>query len=249
MVRLYRALIAAIVAAGLCGSGAAWADSAAEMAAAGKAYDLAALASVQTKLDAEAGEASDNYGAQRAAAECYALRASIHRQDRHIQKLDGKTGEAKRAEQERWGTAGMVFAERALELAKTDEEKAQAHRLIGELYSHLITGMITGMRNGPKARKHVESALELAPKDFECNRAIGIMYLHNPPISGGDIDKAISTFKMCSAGDPKNDRYLVLLSMAYRKKGETNLAADAARQALAVNPKNLDARHLLDVLK
>ena len=217
--------------------------------AAAQAFDLPALAAIQGELDRVAESNTTDFNAQLAAAECYARRASIHRNARHIQALPKAEDKSRRAEQEAWGAAGLVFAERAIALAATDLERAQAHRVAGELYSHLITGMISGMRNGPKAKRHVEAALKLAPKDPECNRAIGIMYLHNPPISGGDLDKAVETFQACAAADPKNDRYLVLLAMSYRKRGEEHLARDAVRNALRLNPKNQDAQHLGEALR
>ena len=217
--------------------------------AAVKAYDMDAMAALQAKFNAEADGEVNAYEAQRAVAEAYAVRAAMYRRERHIQKLPKAEDETKRDTQAEWSVVAMPYAERALALAQTDAEKAHANRLIGELYSHQITGMISGMRNGPKAKRHILAALALLPDDPECNRAIGIMYLHNPPMSGGDVDKAVSTFEECIKKRPKNDRYYILLAMAHRKKGEVAPALDVVRQARTINPKNLDAKHLIEVLQ
>lgn len=216
---------------------------------AAKAFDRDALGRLQTELDDAAAAATEDYAAQMAAAECYARRAAMNRNARHTQSLAKKEDKALRSEQEAWGEAGLVFALRALERAGTDKQRAQAHRVAGELYSHQITGMMSGMRNGPKAKRHIEDALKLMPDDPECKRAIGMMYLHNPPFNGGDVDKAVETFQACAKADPANDRYPVLLSMAYRKREDKDLARTAARDALRINPKNADAKHLLDGLQ
>ena len=143
-----------------------------------------------------------------------------------------------------WGIDGQIFANRALSLAKGKTELAMAHRVLGELYANSITGMVTGMRNGPKAKEHINAALAATPEDPECQRAIGIMYLNNPPITGGNVKKAITTFSHCHEMVPGNDIYLVLLSMAYRKDKQWDKAAEAAQQALVLNPANVNAMTL-----
>jgi tetratricopeptide (TPR) repeat protein len=163
--------------------------------------------------------------------------------------VDGKTDEQLQREEAELATAGLVYAERAVELAMTDSETSRAHRAMGELYSHQITGMISGMRNGPKAKVHIELALDLTPDDPECMRAIALMYLHNPPISGGDVPRAIETFSACAALAPESDVYPVLLAMAYRKSNEPAKAREAASHALKLNPKNRDAQAILDALE
>jgi tetratricopeptide (TPR) repeat protein len=217
--------------------------------AAVKAFDREALAELQQAIDSAANDAPEDYDAQRLAAECYARRAAMNRNARHIMDLPKQEDKTLRAEQEAWGEAGLVFALRAIDLAGNDTQRAQAHRVAGELYSHQITGMISGLRNGPKAKRHIDEALEKSPRDPECLRAIGIMYLHNPPFNGGDVDKAVETFKTCAEAAPRSDRYEVLLAMAYRKRDKTEEARSAARAALRLNPENADAKHMLEALQ
>ena len=113
---------------------------------------------------------------------------------------------------------GLPYAEKARKLARTNSERARAERLIGELYVHQIDGAIAGFLNGPKALSHIRNALGLDPEDPECNRAQGLMFLYNPPINGGDVDRAIETFRGCLEKVSDSDEYYVLLSLAFRKK-------------------------------
>src|SRR5690606_25655351 len=96
----------------------------------------------------------------------------------------------------------------------------------------------------PKARTHMDEALARTPKDPECQRAIGIMYLNNPPFNGGDLNKAIETFTECHNLVPDNDVYIVLLAMAYQKNKDWEEALAAVESALAINPANPNAAAL-----
>jgi tetratricopeptide (TPR) repeat protein len=210
-----------------------------------KAYDFAALETLQKNLLEQAKKNPEDPSAQFAVAECFSVRAAFNRRDRFIQGEN----KAKRKQQNEWGKAVMPYAEKALKLAKTDSEKAHAHRILGELMSHQITGMMSGMRLGPKSKKHTQAALELLPDDAECQRALGLMYLYNPGMSGGDPKKAVTTFQACAKAAPNSDAYLLLQAMAHRKAGEVEKAREVAEQCLALNPKNADAQNLLKVLK
>ena len=218
------------------------------LAAAARTHDEQALAQLSEKLIAAADSATESYDAQRAAAECLLVQATRLQNDRKIRKLPGKEDKAKRAQQVSLGNQGIPYAESALNLAESGAEKAQAHRVLGELYSHLITGPITGFKYGSTSLSHIQEALKLLPDDPECNRAIGMMYLHNPPMKGGDAEKAIATYKRCAELDEENDLYPLLLAMAHRKKKQFDEARRAAAWALKLNPANLDAKHLLTAL-
>jgi len=218
-------------------------------ARASRAGDEAARAGVQARLLAAAAERPGDYVAQVEAAEVLLHFADRLRNERKIRSdLDGEQDDAYRQQQADWAEQGLPYAERALELADGVDERARAERVIGELYAHRITGMISGMINGPRARRHIGRALELAPDDPECNRAIGLMYLHNPPISGGDLPKAVETFERCSEA-LEDDRCLVLLAMAHRKREDLEAAREAARAALARDPQSEDAKLLLEELE
>ncbi|HKJ23611.1 MAG TPA: tetratricopeptide repeat protein, partial [Myxococcota bacterium] len=207
------------------------------------------LEAMSAQAFAEASAHPDSFEAQLEAAELPLSFANRLRNERKIRTdLDPALDEEYRAQQADWADRAIPRAELALELASDDAERAQAERVLGELYSHRITGMISGMINGPRARRHIGRALELAPDDPECNRAIGLMYLHNPPITGGDVDKAIETFQGCADALP-DDRCLVLLSMAYRKHGDLDEARATARKALERDPSSVDAKLLLAELE
>jgi len=164
-----------------------------------RASDSAVLEAQRARIFEAASARPDSYAAQLASAELLLSFADELRNERKIRSdLDGDLNDSYRAQQADWARRAVPVAERARDLAADDAERAQAERVLGELYAHQITGMISGFVNGPRARRHIGRALELAPDDPECNRAIGLMYLHNPPISGGDVPRAIETFERCS---------------------------------------------------
>jgi len=213
------------------------------------AHDPTELEVLSARAFEAARQSPESFVAQLEAAEVLLSFADRLRNERKIRSdLDGALDDEYRAQQAAWAERALPYAELALEHASDDAERAQAERVIGELYAHRITGMISGMINGPRARRHIGRALELAPDDPECKRAIGLMYLHNPPISGGDVKKAIETFEGCAAELP-DDRCLVLLSMAHRKHDDLEAARAAARAALDRDPGSVEAKLLLAELR
>lgn len=244
-------LFAAAIAVACLGVTSAWSDGSPydDVLAARKAFDTDAFASAHERVVALADAHTDAFEAQQAAAESFCLWATRIRNERHTRPMDGNTDEQLQQEEAKLATTGLLYAERAVNLAKADSETSRAHRAMGELYSHQITGMVSGMRNGPKAKLHIETALGLTPDDPECMRAIGLMYLFNPPISGGDVPRAIETFSACATRAPESDIYPVLLAMAYRKAKEPAKAREAASRALKLNPNNQDAQAILTALE
>lgn len=220
----------------------------AEFEAGRRAYDADRMAQARDTLLTLAQDAPDQFQAQFDAAECLRITGSELRARRQTQPLSGKEIKALKVEQETWSAQGLVFAERALALAGTDAEKAATHRVYAELYANSITGMVSGLKNGPKARTHMDEALARTPEDPECQRAIGIMYLNNPPFNGGDVDRAIETFSACHAQVPDSDTYLVLLAMSYQKRKDWDLALESVDAALQVNPANPNAAALRDAI-
>lgn len=217
-----------------------------ELREARRDYDDGALESLQTKLLGMLEKAPDSFSLRTLIAETYLRRANLLRTDRSIRSLERATVKQYRARQAEWGALGLTHARRALELARFATQKALAERLCGELYVHQISGPIAGLINGPKALDHISSALSLAPSDAECLRAQGLMFLYNPPINGGDLDRAVQTFRRCIELNPDSDEYHVYLSMAFRKKGNLIRAEVAAKKALRLNPHNVDAKHLVE---
>ncbi|NNL66978.1 MAG: hypothetical protein HKP30_12095, partial [Myxococcales bacterium] len=200
----------------------------AELAALAHGTDYGALGAVETRARERALAEPDDFDAQLAGAEVGLVVANRLRLERKIVgDMPDDRNDAYRDMQAQWAEDVLPFAERALELAGDDAQRAQAERVLGELYAHKIRGMLTGMVNGPRARRHIGRALDLAPEDPECQRAIGLMYLNNPPISGGDVSKAIETFRSCAEALP-DERCVVLLAMSYRKAGRLDEARDTA---------------------
>lgn len=220
----------------------------ADLLSAREAFDAEAFTAAKERLIAYASGHTEDYRAQYEAAEGLRLWATSLRNERNTRTLSSKENKTRRTQQADEATRGIPYAERAVELAQTDADAAQAHRVLGELYSHLISGMISGMRNGPKAKSHINRGLALAPGNTECKRAIALMYLHNPSFNGGDVPRAIKTFAFCAAEVPESDIYPVLLAMAYRKAKKTELALSAAKMALDMNPSNADARAMVSAL-
>jgi len=226
-----------------------WSTAKDALETARRSFDMKALEAVHETILKEAGEAPQDAARQLRAAEGYRLLANHWRHRRHILELPSKEEKDAEARQVALAKAGLPFAEAALRLADTDAARAQANRCAGELHAYQITGMVSGMRNGPKAKRYCDEAIRLAPTDAECRRAIGEMYLYNPPMNGGDAEKAVETFSALSGDAADSDVYPVLLAMAYRKKGDIPMARKAAHTALSRNPRNEDASLLVKVLQ
>lgn len=216
----------------------------AEVLEARRAGDEARLESLRTTLAESAGKERDSFQVQWDAAECFRISATDLRTRRQANNLEGKEAKEMKEQQAKWAAQGLVYGERALGLAKSEAEIAAAHRVVGELYANSITSMVAGFKNGPKARNHMDEAMKRTPEDPECQRAMGIMYLNNPPISGGDVPKAIETFSRCHELKPVNDEYMVMLAMAYQKDKQWDKALAAADEALVLNPANASAAAL-----
>lgn len=189
--------------------------------------------------------APDDLAAQRAAAEGNLLRANQCRLRLSIGGADKAEVRALEEAKESAAAAGMPAAERALALAKEPADVTQAHRVLGELISHQISGPISGMRNGPKAREHLDEALKLLPQDVECQRAQAIMLLNNPAMFGGDPARAAQILTQCVKLAPGRQDLLLLQALSYQKTGDNAAARAAAEAAVAVNTPCPDASRLL----
>lgn len=222
------------------------AASMADLLAARQAHDEARMESLRASFAEQAGKEKESFQVQWDAAECFRVSTTDLRTWRQASNLEGKDAKALKEQQEVLAAQGLVYGERALNLARSEAEIAAAHRVVGELYANSITSMVAGFKNGPKARNHMDEAMKRTPEDPECQRAIGIMYLNNPPISGGDVPKAIETFSRCHELKPENDEYMVMLAMAYQKDKQWDKALAAAEKALALNPANKSASALRD---
>jgi tetratricopeptide (TPR) repeat protein len=131
----------------------------------------------------------------------------------------------------------IAAAQRAVGL---DDKAAEFHSLLGELYGRKIGfgGFFTAMRYGPRANAETERALALDPNNPRAHACLGRKYLFSPRMFGGDIDKAVASFRKATELDPAFDENFVWLSIAYRKKGEPEAADRALQEALRLNPRS-----------
>ena len=140
-----------------------------------------------------------------------------------------------------WLDVAIEDAQKAVAL---DDRSADAHALLADLYGAKISGPISGMRYGPKANAECARALQLDPHNAQAFAVTGRKYLYAPAMFGGDIDRAIESFKKATVLDPLSDEYFVWLAIAYRKKGDAADAQQAISQALRINSRSVFAQRV-----
>ncbi len=144
-------------------------------------------------------------------------------------------------------------AERALDEAlasvqqslKLDEKSADAHGLLADIYGRKIgfgVGMFAGPKYGPKVQAENKRAQELDANDPRAFASLGRQYLEAPHMFGGDVDKAIASFRRATQLDPKSYETYVWLAIALRKKGDAAGSEQALQEALRLNPRSAFAR-------
>ena len=119
-----------------------------------------------------------------------------------------------------------------------NDQSSNAHALLADLYGAKISGMLSGMRYGPKANAETQRAFQLDPHNPQAFAVLGRKYLYAPTLFGGDIDKAINAFKQATTFDPQYDEAFVWLALAYRKKGDAQQSQAALTQALHLNSRS-----------
>jgi tetratricopeptide (TPR) repeat protein len=139
-------------------------------------------------------------------------------------------------------------AQRSINL---DDGFADAHALLADLYGRKIGygGMLAGIRLGPKADSETKRALQLDPNDPCIYVVLGRRQLYSPKMFGGDIDKAIDSFRKSTKLDPHYDEAFVWLAIAYGKKGDSSSARASVDEALRLNNRNVIARELRSTMK
>lgn len=144
--------------------------------------------------------------------------------------------------------SGLDDARRAIAL---DDRSAEAHALLGDLYGRKIgySGMLGGMRYGPKAEAEVNRALQLDSTNVQAYFVLGQRALYAPKMFGGDVGKAVETFHKATTLDPRSDEAFVWLAMAYAKKGDAAAERAALDEALRINARNVVAAEMLAGLK
>jgi len=133
----------------------------------------------------------------------------------------------------------------ALQSLKLEDKSSDAHSLLADLYGRKIgfgVGMFAGPKYGPKVQAENKRAQELDPNNPRVFASLGRQYLEAPHMFGGDVDKAIASFRKSIELDPKSDEAYVWLAVALRKKGDKAGADQALQQALQLNPRSVFAK-------
>lgn len=139
--------------------------------------------------------------------------------------------------------AAIAAVERSIAL---NDKSADAHSLLADFYGRRISlgGFMVGMRFGPKSDAENKKALALEPNNPRVAASLGRQYLHAPKMFGGDVDKAIASFRKATTLDPANDENWVWLAIACRTKGDQAAADKAIKEALRLNPRGVFAQHI-----
>lgn len=126
-----------------------------------------------------------------------------------------------------------------------NDNSADAHSLLADLYGEKIgfgMAMFAGPRYGPKVKEENQRALALDANNPRVYASLGRQYLKAPKMYGGDLDKAIESFRKSTQLDPKSDETFVWLAIALRKKGDEAGAQQALQEALRLNPQSAFAQ-------
>jgi tetratricopeptide (TPR) repeat protein len=149
-------------------------------------------------------------------------------------------GDKKKAE--RALDEAMASVQQSLQL---NEKSADAHSLLADLYGRKIrfgVGRFAEPKYGPKVQAENKRALELDANNPRVSASLGRQYLEAPHMFGGDLDKAIESFRKSTQLDPRSDETLVWLAIALRKKSDTVGAEQALQEALKLNPRSAFAK-------
>ena len=132
-----------------------------------------------------------------------------------------------------------------LQSLKLNEKSTDAHSLLADLYGRKISfgiGMFAGPKFGPKNQAENKRAQELDGNNPRVFANLGRQYLNAPKMFGGDVDKAIESFRKSIQLDSKFDEAFVWLGVALRKKGDSAGAEQAFQEALRLNPRSSFAK-------
>jgi len=139
--------------------------------------------------------------------------------------------------------AAGVAVDKAIDAAQRSihlqDNSADAHSLLADLYGRKISlgnAMFAGPKFGPKVKEENAKAVALDDKNARVWASLGRQYLMTPKTFGGDVAKAIESFKKSVALDPQQDETYVWLAKAYHRQGDKAKARDALQHALALNP-------------
>ncbi len=141
--------------------------------------------------------------------------------------------------------SGVEQLEAAIEL---DPQFAEAHALLGSIYGMKASGMLSGIRYGPKSQSAIERAMELAPENPRVFLIDGIGDFYKPSMFGGGVDNAIESFTTAAdlfpAFEPKSElapdwghaEVYAWLGQAYSEQEKYGEAEEAYQKALEIDP-------------
>ena len=164
----------------------------------------------------------------------------LARVDSYLIDAYSRAGDKKQAE--RAVDDGITAVERAIQ---KNDKFADAHSLLADLYGRKIAlgaGLMLGPRFGPKIAEENKKALALDDKSARVYASLGRQYLHAPKMFGGDVDKAIASFRKATELDPGFDENYVWLAVAYRQEQDAADAEQALQEALERNPRSAFAK-------
>jgi tetratricopeptide (TPR) repeat protein len=100
-----------------------------------------------------------------------------------------------------------------------------------------------------QARPILESAIERHGNEPQLWINLGAVYLGNPILANdADQRKALDAFNKAVALDPYAPNVEYNIGLIHRDRGEKELAINAFKRALAINPGDKDARSLIEKL-
>ena len=133
-------------------------------------------------------------------------------------------------------------------LAK-DPDNADLHAWKGHAMGSLAQANPADMmKYGMGAMQEYETALQLDPGNADGHFGRGMVRLYAPPGFGGDLDGAIEDFEASVVKRPFAEAYFSL-GTAYQKKGDTEKAKAAYKDALKLQPGHAGAAKALAALK
>jgi tetratricopeptide (TPR) repeat protein len=132
-----------------------------------------------------------------------------------------------------------------------DTSSADSHALLADLFGRKIGlgGMFAAMRFGPKAEAEAKRALELDINNPQAYVVLGRKLLYSPKAFGGDVDKAIESFRKSTTVAPHYDEGFVWLAIAYAKKGDSGAEKAALDEALRLNSRSSVAQEMRLAMK
>jgi len=145
-------------------------------------------------------------------------------------------------------------------LEKTIELKpdfAEAHALLSAVYGMKATGIISGMKYGPKADKQIKIAREQSPENPRITLIDGISLYYKPGMFGGSVEKAAEQFEKAiqqfQTFEPENKlmpewgyiEVYAWLGQAQKEQKNYQEARKAYRKALEIDPDYGWVKHAL----